>query len=154
MTVCMTKEPARPDGSVDDAWEITVVARQNKPPLRFKGRCIAGLSCALTPHRNIFIDVWLRKKGDCVVAYSDVVGGVIKPDALVLADVSDAADYLEDLGQRTVVPMSQSAFPAALNDILQSVGFQRQFRILIGDLLAVLDPLCAPDLTIASKNEV
>ncbi|MCK0094112.1 hypothetical protein MWU60_00900 [Yoonia sp. F2084L] len=150
----MTNELGSPDVPVDDPWEITVVARQNKPPLRFKGQRIARVSCALTPHADIFIDVWLRKKGDCVVAYSDVVGGVIKPDALVLADISDVADYLEDLGRRTMIPMSQSAFPAALNDILQSVGFQRQFGILIGDLLAVLDPLCAPDLTIASDSEV
>jgi hypothetical protein len=119
---------------VQDNWDMVVVGRIGKPPLRYKGRKTLGI----VRGHSLFIDVWSRLKGDYVLAYSDFVAGQIKPQAIVASDLNVVAQLLEDLCEQPVFTQVK-AFPIVLADMLQTLRYQQQFAILVGEFLAQLD---------------
>jgi hypothetical protein len=121
---------------------MAVVGRQGPPPRRFIGPKSAHRRRAITSSVDIHIDIWARKKGDFVVAYSDVANGMTKPAALAVHSVENAAAHLEAIFERPVALTQQSDVPMILSDMLRTLAYRQQFAILVGDLLAALDALC------------
>ncbi len=122
-----------------DRWEIAVVTRHGKPPLRFKGQRRAYMRRKILAHDALSIALWARRKGDFVLAYSDVSSMAPKSDALVFPKQFDAVEHLEALCADQSMLNRHSDIPVALSQILQTLGKQQQFAILVGDFLAKLD---------------
>jgi len=120
---------------VSDTWDIVLLSRCNRPPLRFRGRRIAHLRRRITSDEPIFVDVWARKKGDYVVAFSNLKDGWIRSDAHVVAGIADVATYLENHCQETSKPSLAADIASALACLLSDMAMQQQFAILVGDFL-------------------
>lgn len=147
MTSRVQQDPAQTGSNrvlpAPDLWDMVVLGRHGQPPLRFKGQRLAHLRRAMTCGAVVFIDIWARKKGDFVLAYSDFCGSRLKPDARVIGSVSEAADYLEMLCLTPPKTKLQADLPMTLSGLLQRLGHQQQFSLLIGDFLAELETYSA-----------
>ncbi|WP_342070909.1 hypothetical protein [Yoonia algicola] len=157
---CDRMSPARKHNDVDTAkppvapWEIAVVGRYGKPPLRFKGQRHAHMRRQLSAHDALCIELWARRKGGFVLAYSDVSTVAPKSDALVLERLSEAVDHLEALCANQSSLNRYLDLPVALSQVLQTLGRQQQFSILVGDFLAAIDAVNARVPTFPPTKEV
>ncbi len=131
--------------SIPDVWDMVVLGRQGQPPLRFKGRRIAHLRRVVTPQITLFIDVWARRKGDFVIAYTHISGTDLGLDAHVMADVNDVADHLEMLCRHPLGPAQCGHVADTLLGMLRALALQKYFSILVGDFLSLFDTYCAPN---------
>ncbi len=120
-------------------WETTVVGRQGKPPLRFKGRQHTHMRRQVTGHEALRIDLWARQRGGFVLAYSDVLADPLQPDALICAKLSDVVAHLERVCADHQISHRYFDLPSALAQVLQTLGQQQAFAILVGDFLSAID---------------
>lgn len=137
-----------------DLWEMAVIPRAGQPPLRFKGQRRGVMHRPLSADAGLLIALWARRKGDFVLAYSDVAGGHARPQAMVFADQSQAIDHLEAVCAVAAVLTPQTDLPVALSDALNAMRLQQEFAILVGDFLAALDAFDARQDRASLKMEM
>ncbi|PJI91445.1 hypothetical protein BC777_0273 [Yoonia maricola] len=122
-----------------DLWEMAVIGRHGRPPLRFKGQRHARMQRRVSAQDTLNIELWARRKGDFVLAYSDATVSPTKIQAVVVDGQSQAMDHLEALCAATTVLTAHNDLPVALTEALQTLRLQQEFAILVGDFLAALD---------------
>ena len=125
--------------ATSSAWEMTVVGRQGKPPLRFKGRQHTHMRRQTTGLEALRIDLWARQRGGFVLAYSDVLADSLQPDALICPKLSDVVAHLEEVCADHQISHRYFDLPSALAQVLQTLGQQQAFAILVGDFLSAID---------------
>ena len=84
---------------------------------------------------DVFAQIWQRKKGGLVLCYADLSTGELRPDALVLDDVTEVAQYLEDLCQYQLEMQQTGLSELAVGQIFTSLRYTQMFHPLVGELL-------------------
>ncbi len=134
---------ARAATAVSDPWAIAVVARQGQPPLRFRGRRCAQSDHQVSSRCKLSITLWARRKGDVVLAYTEVSTGSPQPQAMVFQEQLQAVEYLEALCAEVPGGTCQTGVPIGIPQMFQALALQQYFTVLVGDFLASLDDLNA-----------
>lgn len=125
-------------GAIADTWDIVVLVRRDGPPLRFRGQRVAHQKRRLTEDCEVFVDVWSRKKGDYVVAHSDIRHGTMKTVAQVVDDLDDVAYYLEQCCKFAPTTLQVTDAAVAMANLIKSIALQQNFALLVGDFLGSL----------------
>lgn len=123
--------------SAPEAWEMHTVTRTGAPPLRFKGREIASHSTG--SKEPFFVTLWARKKGDFVIAYSDLRDGDVCPWAEAVDSPNAAADHLEARCQSDASTPLIDPQNLTFDGLIRALGHRQQFTQLVGIALADWD---------------
>lgn len=137
----LSKPIKKPFDSARERWEVAVVARSGRPPLRFKGRVILTMRRGIADGKDLFVEVWERKKGDFVVSYSDISTTQRKPEAFVFKGIGMIGAHLEAICATDKLRTSSLKVEVLLSEALQIMRQRKEFAILTGDFLAQLDEL-------------
>ncbi|MDX8348477.1 hypothetical protein SLH49_10810 [Cognatiyoonia sp. IB215446] len=127
-----------PDGAMrhmGDLWEIVSLTRCKGPPLRFRGRRIAHHQREVTSETAIFVDVWARRKGDYVVAHSNLRSNAAPSDAYVMTEIDDVYEYLESRCRESYKLSELTDAASAVAGMLRNLAIRQQFAILVGEFL-------------------
>lgn len=113
-------------------WQMVTAPRLTAKALRFK-----GYRCAHHAEGPLFVSLWMRKAGGFVVGYSAWVDGDLQPDSRQIADLDQAAAWLEDgcpqPWQKDVIGYD-GGLP--LDGVLRGLHYQHAFPLLVGRALA------------------
>ena len=126
-------------GSSIDApdWEIVVLSRPGKPPLRFKGHRLTGHHRLLWNGLPIKVALWQQAKKGFVISYSYLVGSRVSDRAIQVSDLDEATDCLENVcaSLDTSRLMAGNADRLWL-DLQLHLCFRQHFQLLVADVLA------------------
>ena len=126
------------------AWDLVVLPRVSKPPLRFRGRCLSRDQVMIGPNDELFICLWQKQKGGWVVAHSTPADSGSGVDAVGVDTCHAAMAYLEErCAQLPPVSMPElvSGHSAAdlISKIARQCNFHQQFLVLAGHAMARWD---------------
>lgn len=118
-------------------WEMVALPRKGQPPLRFKGRRLTRHWRLLSSETQIFIELWQRRAGGVVVAYSTCSAQATLTECIRFGDLNGAIEHLESLciGQAETLAMTGAPL-VIFRDLVHRLAFNQQFSLLVGETLA------------------
>lgn len=136
-------EAPPPDWQSSD-WYLVLQPRLGKPPLRFRRRCLSRARVQLALGDDVVIGLWQKQKGGFVVSHSIVSDSLGAVDAIAVASVAAAMDYLEGVCAVICSPGSTdlpdvSGIVELITEIARRRSFRQQFQIMAGHVLAQWD---------------
>lgn len=121
-------------------WVMVQLPRLDGPPLRFKGRERFAWS-----RGDLDMRLWERKRGGVVVSYPVWDDAALRPHAVVCKTLDAVATHLESRCVRPWVAPDGVSLPGLpLTGLLRRMQNDHDFPLLVGDVLAALDPHLSP----------